>query len=67
MDLEKGINLGATADEKKLRRAASELRHIKLRWTMPENNGRRVLELEHDKADVEVQEPYLQRRRVRWQ
>ena len=68
VDLEQGTNGGDTlVDENEPRKAAPELTNIKLQWTMLEINGRRVLQLKSDKADVEVQQPYLQRRRVRWQ
>lgn len=67
LDLEKGVSGGAATDEKKSSKAAPEVTNIKLRWTMSEIKGRRVIQLDSSKPDVEVQEPYLQRRRVRWQ
>ena len=68
LDLEKGaVSDDAATDEKESPRAAPEVINIKLRWTMPEIEGRRVLHLDSSKSDAEVQEPYLQRRRVRWQ
>ena len=67
LDLEKGVGHGAATDGKEPSKAAPEVTNIKLRWTMPEINGRHVLQLSSSKSDVEVQEHYLQRRRVRWQ
>jgi len=67
VDLEKGVKTRATGEDQELRKAVPEFRNIKLSWTMPEINSRRVLQLNYDKADVEFQEPYLQQRRVRWQ
>ncbi len=67
LDLEKGLSNEAAAGEKKPPQAAPTVTSIKLRWTMPEIEGRRVLRLESGKPDVNVQEHYLQRRRVRWQ
>lgn len=67
VDLEMGLNSASARDKKKTWRAISELKNIKLRWTMPEIKNRRVLQLDFDKADAEAQEHYLQRRRVRWQ
>ena len=40
---------------------------IGLRWTMPEIEGQRYLALNAGKAELDVPEPGLQRRRVRWQ
>ena len=67
MDLEKGLDNPATGEDKEPRKAVPELKNIKLRWTMPEIDSRHVLQLNYDKADLELQEPYLQQRRVRWQ
>ena len=68
LDLEQGVNGNANApNQAEAQVVAPESMNIKLRWTMPEINGRQVLQLNSDKADVEIQEPYLQRRRVRWQ
>ena len=67
LDLEKGTNGSATIDEKEPQTVPPELMNIRLRWTMPEIKGHHVLQLNSDKADVEAKEPYLQRRRVRWQ
>ena len=67
LDLEKGTSDGATTDKRRSSRAAPKVNNFKLRWTLPEIKGRRVLRLDSGKPDVEVQEPYLQRRRVRWQ
>ena len=67
MDLESGTNDNATTKEGKQRSSVPQLTNIKLRWTMPEIRGRHVLKINCDKVDVEAQEPFLQRRRVRWQ
>ena len=67
LDLEKGLNDKAAAGENKSPEGALTVTSIKLRWTMPEIEGRRVLRLESGKPDVNVQGYYLQRRRVRWQ
>ena len=67
VDLEMGINNTLAKDKKESRKAVSELTNIKLRWTMPEIKGGRILQLDSDKVDVEARENYLQRRRVRWQ
>ena len=67
LDLEKGVSDGAATDAKKSPKAAPEVTSIKLRWTMPEIEGGRVLQLTSGKPDAEAQEHYLQRRRVRWQ
>ncbi len=67
LDLEKGRSDGAATGKNEPPTAAPTVTSIKLRWTMPEIKGRRVLRLESGKPDVEVQEHYLQRRRVRWQ
>ena len=67
LDLETGVGNGAATGERDLPKAAPKATSIKLRWTMPKIKGRRVLRLESGKPDVEVQEHYLQRRRVRWQ
>ena len=67
LDLEKGVGDGAVTNEKKSPKAAPTVTNIKLRWTMPEIKGQRVLQLISSKPDFEVQEQYLQRRRVRWQ
>ncbi len=67
VNLEKGVKTRAIGEDKESRKAVREFRNIKLSWTMPEINSRRVLQLNYDKADVEFQEPYLQQRRVRWQ
>ncbi len=44
-----------------------EVISIRLRWTMAESEGRRHLVLNAGKAELDVPEPGLQRRRVRWQ
>ena len=44
-----------------------EVISIRLRWTMPESEGRRQLVLNAGKAELDDPEPGLQRRRVRWQ
>ena len=67
VDLEKGANGSASTDKKGSLNAAPKLTNIKLRWTMPEIKGKRMLHLNYDRADLESQQPYLQRRRVRWQ
>lgn len=67
LDLEKGDANGPVTNETQSPKAVPKVTNIKLRWTMPEVNGRRVLQLTSSKPDAEVQEPYLQRRRVRWQ
>lgn len=67
LDLEKGDGDGPVTTEKGSPKAVPKVTNIKLRWTMPEIKGRRVLHLTSSKPDVEVQEHYLQRRRVRWQ
>ena len=66
-DLEKGISDSATTDKRKSLRAPPEVKNFKLRWSLPEIKGRRVLQLDAGRPDVEIQEHYLQRRRVRWQ
>lgn len=66
LDLEKGVGDGAARHADHSPKVAPEVNNIKLRWTMPKIDGRRVLQLESSKPDVEVQEHYLQRRRVRW-
>ena len=66
VDLEKGTNGSTTSKEKEPKAAIPKLTNVKLRWTMPEINGSRMLKLNHDKADLGVQKPYLQSRRVRW-
>lgn len=80
LDLEKGINGDEATSKAKLQKPVPTFTNIKLRWTMPEIGTRRVLQLNydradegiqepylHDRADIKAQEPYLQRRRVRWQ
>jgi len=67
LDLEKGVEDRASGEEKEPRKAVPEPRNIKLRWTMPEINSRRVLQLNYDKSDIEFSDPYLQQRRVQWQ
>ena len=65
LDLETGISDGATKNKSKPPRAAPEVKNIKLRWNLPEIKGRRVLQLDSGKPDLEVPD-YLQRHRVRW-
>ena len=67
LDLEMGIDDGTTKNEDCTREAIPEVTSIKLRWTMLEADNRRVLALNTGTPDVGLQEPYLQRRRVRWQ
>ena len=68
LDLEKGASDAVTIDEKEAQsKLWPKLTSIKLRWTMSENQGKRVLQLVSGTPDVEIQKPYLQRRRVRWQ
>ena len=67
LDLEKGVSDGAATHADRLSKASPKVTSIKLRWTMPEIKGLRVLQLNSGHPDVEVQEHYLQRRRVRWQ
>lgn len=58
IDLEKGSVKG----EAKVPRPMN----VKLRWTMQKTKGKETLKLEYDSHDGDVQEPYLQRRRVQW-
>lgn len=44
-----------------------EVVNIRLRWTMPEVEGRRHLALNAGQAELDAPGPGLQRRRVRWQ
>lgn len=67
LDLEKGVVDSAVTKEKESPKAVPNVTNIKLRWTMPEIEGRRILQLTSSKPDFEIQEHYLQRRRVRWQ
>ena len=65
LDLERGIDGNATADEGESPKAVPKT-NIKLRWTMPKVDSRRLLQLDYDTVNLGVQGPYLQRRRVRW-
>ena len=66
LDLEKGVNDSGATNAKRPSKTASEVTSIRLRWTMPEIKNQRVLQLSSGRPDSEVQEQYLQRRRVRW-
>lgn len=66
VDLEKGVENRAIGENEEPRKTVPELKNIKLRWTMPEIDSRHVLQLYYDNSDIELQEPYLQQRRVRW-
>lgn len=79
IDLEKGINGDKATSKFKLGGPVPTFTNIKLRWTMPEIESRRVLRLNYDREDERVheprlhsrasrktQEPYLQRERVQW-
>ena len=80
LDLEKGINGDKATSKFKPGGPVPKFTNIKLRWTMPEIESRRVLQLNYDRedegaqephlhrrADRKAQEPYLQTERVRWQ
>ena len=66
-DLEHGIVEDKISNGNAPTQSKPEVISIRLRWTMPEIEGRRHLALEAGKAELDVPEPGLQRRRVRWQ
>ena len=66
-DLEHGIVDDTMTNGIALTELKPEVMNIRLRWTMPENEGRRYLALNPGKAEPDLLEPGLQRRRVRWQ
>ncbi len=66
-DLEHGIVDDTTTNGIVPVQPKPEVISIELRWTMPEFERRRHLALTAGKAELEVPEPGLQRRRVRWQ
>lgn len=66
-DEEHGIVNDTTTNGIALAQLNPEMNNIRLRWTMPDIEGRRQLALEAGKAELDGPEPGLQRRRVRWQ
>ena len=66
-DLEHGTVDDITTNGIALTELKPEVINIRLRWTMPDIEGRRQLALNAGKAEPDVLEPGLQRRRVRWQ
>ena len=66
-DLERGIVDNTTINGNAPAQSKPEVISIRLRWTMPDIKGRRHLALNAGRAELDVPEPGLQRRRVRWQ
>lgn len=66
-DLEHGVVDDTMTNGSAPTQSKPEVISIRLRWTMPESEGRRHLALNAGKAELDVPEPGLQRRRVRWQ
>ena len=66
-DLESGIVDDTITNGNAPTQSKPEVVSIRLRWTMPEVNGRRHLALNAGKAELVPPGPGLQRRRVRWQ
>ena len=66
-DVERGIVENTTTNGIELTQLKPKVNNVRLRWTMPEINGRRHLALNAGTAELDMPEPGLQRRRVRWQ
>ena len=66
-DLEHGIVDDTITNGNAPTQPKPEMINIRLRWTMPDIEGRRHLALNAGKAELDGPEPGLQRRRVRWQ
>ena len=66
-DLELGVIDNTIINGNAPTHSKPEVISIRLRWTMPESEGRRHLALNAGKPELDVPERGLQRRRVRWQ
>ena len=66
-DLGRRTNSIEVTDRERSQKVIPESACINLRWTMPEIDGRHVLQLSYARTDEDLEQAFLQRQRVRWQ